>query len=344
MMLGEFEALQPASVEEASALLRKHKDAAVLKAGGTALIPEMKCGLKAPEYVITLSSVEGLDDIREEAGGLRIGATASLHKVKTHSVVLDKYPALSSAIESVSAPSMHHQSTIGGNICQNTRCQFYNQSELWKSGLDPCFKTLAASQAMQRALSQAEHRPCDNMGGERCHAAPGANKCNSVYQGDLAALLMCMEAKLRIVSPRKERVAELGALFTGRGHDPLRLKPNELVAEIIIPPPDGRKFGYAKLRERGSLDYPILGVAAMLELKGTMCQRSLFVVTAMGPKPLVIEEPFLRSRDVDDGFIEDAAHHVRKKVHPIANLSSTPAYRKEMTTVMVERVVKEVLG
>jgi len=321
MMLGEFEALQPASVEEVSALLRKHKDAAALKAGGTALIPEMKCGLKKPEYVITLSSVEGMDGIEECDDGLHIGAMASLRAVKTADVVREKYPALARAIEDVSAPSMHHQSTIGGNICQNTRCQFYNQSEFWKSGLDPCFK----------------------MGGERCHAAPGAKKCNSVYQGDLAALLMCMEAKLRIIAPRSERIAELSSLFTGRGHAPLRLKPNELVADIIIPPPDGRKFGYAKLRERGSLDYPILGVAAMLELKGSMCHRSSFVVTAMGPKPLVIEEPFLRSREVDDGFIEDAAHHVRKKVRPIANLSSTPAYRKEMSGVLVERVVREVM-
>ncbi len=321
MLLNQFEALQPSTLEETRAFLRRYKDAAALKAGGTALIPEMKCGLRSPEYVITLGSVEGLDDIREEGDGLHIGATASLHRVKTHPVVLDKYPALARAIESVSAPSMHHQSTIGGNICQNTRCQFYNQSEFWKSGLDPCYK----------------------MGGELCHAAPGAKKCNSVYQGDLAALLMCMEAKVRIISPRSERIAELSSLFTGRGHAPLRLKPNELVADILIPPPDGRKFGYAKLRQRGSLDYPILGVAAMLELRGSMCHRSTFVVTAMGPKPLVIVEPFLRSREVDDGFIEDAAHHVRRKVRPIANLSSTPAYRKEMSGVLVERVVREVM-
>jgi 4-hydroxybenzoyl-CoA reductase subunit beta len=322
MRLKEFEALQPTTLEETGAFLRKHKDTAVLKAGGTSLIPEMTRGLKSPEYIITLSTVEGLGGIEEAADGLHIGAMAPLHSVKTSDIITKKYPALAAAIETVSAPSMHYQSTLGGNICQNTRCQYYNQSEFWRQNLQTCFKR----------------------GGEVCLAAPGAKRCNSVYQGDLAAILICMDAKVNIRSPRKERTIAMEALFTGKGASPLRLKPNELVTEIIIPDPgDNKRFGYEKLRERGSLDYPTLGVAVMLEFKGDLCIGSKFAVTAAGPKPVIISEPFLRSRAVDDGFIEDTCDHMHKRVRPIANLSSTPQHRRSMAKVLVRKVLKGVM-
>jgi 4-hydroxybenzoyl-CoA reductase beta subunit len=322
MRLREFEALQPMSLEETTSLLRKYKNSAVLKAGGTSLVPEMGLGLKRPEHVITLSSVEGMDAIEEGSDGLHMGAMASLYQVKTSPLVKRHLPALARAVEEVSAPVMHYQSTIGGNLCQNTRCQFYNQSEFWRGTVQPCFKR----------------------GGGACLAAPGAKRCGSVYQGDLAAILICMDAKMRIHSPRKERVEELERLYTGKGEFPLRLRPNELVSELIIPPPpNNRRFGYEKLRERGSLDYPALGIAAMMELDGTLCKDHRFVITAAGPKPLVISDPSLNGKVVDQGCIESAARLVHRKFRPIANIPLTPQYRRSMSKVLVERVLGHIL-
>jgi 4-hydroxybenzoyl-CoA reductase subunit beta len=320
MKLKEFEALRPTSGEEARSLLRKHGKKAAVKAGGTALIPEMKLGLKEPEYVITLGSVEGLDRIDAGADGLRIGAAASLHDVANSDAVKEKYPALADAIALVSAPSLHFQSTIGGNLCQNTRCQFYNQSEFWRGIAQPCFKR----------------------DGDTCHAAPGAKRCGSVYQGDLAAVLICMGAEVKVVSPRSERTVPVERLFTGRGESPLRLRPSELLTEIFIPAPDGRTFAYEKLRSRNSVDYPLLGVAMSLRMDGGECSECTFVVTAAGPGPIVVPGASLTSRPLDDALVEDAAELVHRKVRPIGNQPSTPRYRRDMAKVMVRRLIRGV--
>ena len=149
-----------------------------------------------------------------------------------------------------------------------------------------------------------------------------------------------MDAKIRVVSPRKEEVISINGLYTNRGANPLRLKANQFVSEIIIPPVGEKKVIYEKLRERGSLDYPDLGVAVMLEMKGDKVTENRFVLTAVASGPVDISEPFLRSRPLDDGFIDDALSIVYKKARPVANLSSPPTYRKKMTKVLVDRALR----
>jgi len=318
MRLSKFTTHRPGTVKEAVSLLKKHKDKAALKAGGTALVPEIKLGLLKPEHVILLEAIEGLDSIEEKEDGLHIGAMASLQAIEQSAVVKKGYPALAEAAEVVSAPSLHCQSTIGGNICQNTRCMYYDQSAFWRGVKGPCFK----------------------QGGDRCNAAPGMKNCHSVYQGDLAPVLICMDTKVRVVSPKKEEVMNLSDLFTGKGANPFRLDGSRLLTEVILPKLDAKKVAYEKLTERAALDYPLAGVAAFIKMHGENIEESGFVVTAMGPAPIVVSEPFLRSRRFDDAFISEAADMVSKKTKPLANLSTTPAYRKQMTKVLVERVLR----
>jgi 4-hydroxybenzoyl-CoA reductase subunit beta len=317
-MLGKFIALTPKKVEEVAYYLQKYRGKAVIKAGGTALIPEMKLGLKVPDYVVLINDVVGLDYIKEINNGLYIGAKTSLHDIKNNNVVKKKYPALAEAVEAVSAPSLHYQSTIGGNICQNTRCSYFNQSEFWRSTKPLCFKT----------------------GGNECQAVPGGKKCQAVFRGDITPMLMCLDAKVRVVSHRKEKVIGIEELYTGCGDKPLHLTPNQLVTEVIIPPLGHKRCVYEKLRERGSLDYPLLGIAVMVELKGGKVNHSKFVVTAMGSGPIEISEPSLSSRKLDDDFIDDAANIVQNRVKPVANISSTPAYRKKMTKILVRHALR----
>jgi 4-hydroxybenzoyl-CoA reductase subunit beta len=317
-MLGTFIALTPTKLEEVAYYLQKYRDKAVIKAGGTGLMPEMKLGLKAPDYVVLINDVAELDFIKETSGGLSIGAGTSLYAIKNNNVVKKKYPALADAVEAVSAPSLHYQSTIGGNICQDTRCMYFNQSEFWRSTEPACFKT----------------------GGSECLALPAGKKCQAVFQGDITPMLMCLDAKVRVVSHRKEKVIGIKELYTGLGDKPLRLTPSQLVTEVIIPPLGHKRCVYEKLRERGSLDYPLLGIAVMVELKGKMVNASKFVVTAMAPGPIEISEPSLSSRNLDDDFIDDAAGIVQTRVKPVANLPSNPAYRKKMTKVLVRHALR----
>jgi len=317
-MLGKFIALTPKKLEEVTYYLEKYRDKAVIKAGGTALMPEMKLGLKAPDYVVLINDVAELDFIKETGDALSIGPRTSLHDIKNNTVVKKKYPALVEAVEAVSAPSLHYQSTIGGNICQDTRCTYFNQSEFWRSTKPACFKT----------------------GGSECLAIPAGKRCQAVFQSDITPVLMCLDAKVRIVSRRNEKVVDIGELYTGRGDKPLRLAPNQVLTEVIIPPLGDKRCVYEKLRDRGSLDYPLLGIAVMVELKGGKVNHSKFVVTAMASGPIEISNPSLSSRRLDDDFIEDTANIVQKRVKPVANISSTPAYRKKMTKVVVRQALR----
>ncbi len=318
MRLHAFKTFRPNTLKEALSLKSRYKKNAVLKAGGTSLIPEMRLGLKNPQYVILLDHVREISGIEEKPDGLHVGAAASLQDIKTSATVKEHYGPLAEAIENVSAPSLHYQSTIGGNICQDTRCIYYDQSEFWRSIKGACFK----------------------QGGDKCNAVPASKICRSVYQGDLAPVLICMDASVRISSPKKDKLIKIADLFSGNGLSPLKLPPNSILTEIILPRLETRKVAYVKQSERGALDYPVVGVAAFVKLRRGLVEENGFAVTAIGPAPLVVTEPLLNARRLDEGFISYAAEVVAKKAKPIANMSATPAYRKYLVKILVGKVLR----
>lgn len=321
MRLQPFTTFQPNTVKEALTLKQKYKEKALFKAGGTALIPEMRLGLKKPEFVILLNGIEEMKTIAKKTDGLHIGAAASLDDVKKSPLVAKGWVPLAQAVEAVSAPSMHVQSTIGGNLCQDTRCIYYDQSEFWRGVKGACFK----------------------QGGDRCHAVKASKTCHSVYQGDLAALLVCMDASVIVATPRQEKTVPVVDLFSGNGLAPLRLPANAVITRIVIPPLGKKKVVYEKFTDRGGLDYPLAGVAALVEVKKGSVDRHCFVATSVASAPLVVTEPPLNGRKFDDGFIADAAGVIFKKAKPVANTVAAPAYRKEMTKALLERALRRLM-
>ncbi len=328
MRLRSFTTFQPKTLQEALFLRHKYKRNAVLKAGGTSLIPEMRLGLKKPDYVILLDLVEEIRVIEEKDDGLHIGAMASLQQIKKaklnvhqSAAVANLYGPLIEAIDQVSAPSMHYQSTIGGNLCQDTRCIYYDQSEFWREIKGLCFK----------------------QGGDRCHAVPAAKSCHSVYQGDLAPALICMDAEVSVSSPKKTQIVKIADLFSGNGITPLRLPANSLITEIIIPPLGTKKIAYEKLSDRGALDYPVAGVAAFVKMRDGFVEEHGFVATSIGPAPLVVTAPLLNARRFDEDFISQAAGAVFKKARPVANTSAAPAYRRQMVKTLAEKALRRLL-
>jgi len=331
MRLPKFEHLQPESLEEALDLLSEHGGEVKVVAGGTDLLVSMKQRLLTPGYLLNLKGFEELDFIEEGKEGLRIGALTRLTTIIKSPLVREKFPVLTQAASCVSAPPLQNMGTLGGNLCLDTRCFFYNQSRFWRQARPLCFKT----------------------GGEVCHVVKGGDHCYSVYQGDLAPVLIALEARVKLVKKGGERVIPLLDLYTGKGEEPTALEAGEILTEVeIAAPPDYKSGGssltiaswggdYQKLRYRGAMDFPLVGVAAVLNWNGKSCARARVVLTAVAPAPVVVEEAgnLLEGRKPDKEAIAGAAEAAYEVAHPVANIGSTPLYRRKMVRVMTKRAI-----
>jgi len=304
MILPQAEYRKARSVEEALALFYHYEGRAAFLAGGTDLIPRMKLRLAKPLALIDLKGIEELRGVREEGDWVRIGPLTTLYDLRAEELIREEYPALFESLEATSCETLQMRGTIGGNLLQESRCLFYNQSEFWRKAKGFCLK----------------------MGGERCNAT-GGTRCLSNYASDNAPALLSLGARLRTVGPQGEREFPLEELYTGRGERPLGLSPGEILVEVLLP--RGRtKGGYEKLRVRGAIDYPLLGVAFTVR-NG---ERRL-ALGAVGPRPI--------SFPVQD--LEEAAERASAEVSPIPNTVLSPPYIKRMAKVLSMRVMRRVL-
>jgi 4-hydroxybenzoyl-CoA reductase subunit beta len=325
MRLPRFEHLQPESLEEALDVLGEHGEGIKVVAGGTDLLVSMKQRLLTPRYLLNLKGLAELDFIEEDKEGLRIGALTRLADLIQSPLVREKFPVLSQAAGYVSAPSLQNMGTLGGNLCLNTRCFFYNQSQFWRQARPLCFKT----------------------GGEMCHVVKGGDHCYSVYQGDLAPVLIALEARVKLAKKGGERVVSLLDLYTGKGEKPVALEAGEILTEVEIPAPAAPWGGdYQKLRYRGALDFPLVGVAAVLNWNGESCVGAKVVLTAVASAPVVVEEAsrLLEGQEPDEETIARAAEAAYQVVHPVANIGGTPLYRRRMVRVLVQRAIANAWG
>jgi 4-hydroxybenzoyl-CoA reductase subunit beta len=320
MRLPKFEHLQPESLEEALHLLCAHGEEAKVIAGGTDLLVSMKQRLLTPKYLLNLKGLSELDFIEEGKEGLRIGALTKLASLIRSPLVRERFPVLAQAASYVSAPPLQNMGTLGGNLCLNTRCFFYNQSQFWRQARSLCFKT----------------------GGGVCHVVKGGDHCYSVYQGDLAPVLIALEARVKLAKKGGERVIPLLGLYTGKGERPIALETGEVLTEVEIPSPLASWRGdYQKLRYRGAMDFPLAGVAAVLNWNGGSCARARVVLTAVASAPVVVEEAskLLEGQRPDGEVIARAAEAAYEVAHPVANVGSTPLYRRKMVRVMTKRAI-----
>ncbi len=327
MRLPRFEHLEPRSLNEALELLAEHSEDAKVIAGGTELLVSMKQGLLEPSYLINLKEIPELAFISyDDEKGLRIGALTKLAAVIESKVIRGKFPVLAQAADQVAAPPLQQMGTLGGNLCLNTRCFYYNQSRFWRQARPACYKT----------------------GGEVCYVVKGGNRCYAVYQGDMAPALMALDATVKIAKKGRERVIPLGDLYTGKGKKPLALEPDEILVEAQVPQSAALAAGnYQKLRYRGAMDFPLIGVAALVakDASGT-CSQASIALTAVGMAPVVVEElgRLLRGQSVTDELIAQAADTAYEAVRPVANIGSTPLYRRKMVRVLTKRAIKNAWG
>jgi len=324
MRLPKFEHLQPESLEEALDLLSECGEEARVITGGTDLLVSMKQRLLTPKYLLNLKGLE-LDFIEDGREGLRIGALTRLTTLIKSPLVREKFPVLAQAAGYVSAPPLQNMGTLGGNLCLNTRCFFYNQSQFWRQARPLCFKT----------------------GGEICHVVKGSDHCYSVYQSDLAPVLIALEARVKVAKKGSEWVIPLLDLYTGKGEEPIALEAGEILIEVEIPALAASWGGdYQKLRYRGAMDFPLVGVAAVLDWNGGSCARAKVVLTAVASAPVVVEEAgkLLEGQKPDEEVIARATEAAYEVAHPVANVGSTPLYRRKMVRVMTKRAIANAGG
>ncbi len=226
----------------------------------------------------------------------------------------------------VAAPPLQEMGTVGGNLCQNTRCFYYNQSRFWRQVRGTCYKT----------------------DGDRCNVVEGGKRCFATYQGDLAPALIALGATVTLAKKDGERTLPLDQLYTGQGKRPLALAPGEILTEVRVPASaSGAGGDYQKLRHRGAMDYPLVGVAAAVSKDGSsICSRAKVVLTGVSTGPLDVGAAgdLLDGKPVDEDVISRVAESAYEVARPVNNVGSDAAYRRKMVRVLTRRALTKAWG
>jgi 4-hydroxybenzoyl-CoA reductase subunit beta len=323
LRLPPFRYHRPGTVAEAVALMGEHAGNAMFVAGGTDLIPNMKHRLFEPGHLVALKGIGELRGIREDAGHLRIGASETLTSVATHLDVLRSFPALADAASHVAGPQLRNAGTIGGNLCLDTRCTYYNQTEFWREALGYCLKK----------------------DGTVCHVTKVGKKCVAAHSADTPPVLMTLDAVATLVGPEGVREVPVRDFFVTDGILNTLRGPGEIVTEVRIPLVSAqKKQAYAKLRQRKSIDFPLLTVAIAADIEGDGTVRSIEgVVTALGSRPRVLSGwgDTAEGHKLDDGIINELAQRAHKQCHPLENITVDPEWRRAMVPVYVRRALEK---
>ncbi len=347
LRLPPFRYLAPKTARDAARALADWGSEAMAVAGGTDLYPNMKRRQFTPKALVGLRGIEGLSNIKAN-GELTLGALATLTEVEGHPAVLAGWPTVAKAAGLVSSPPLRNAGTIGGNLCVDTRCTYYNQTEFWRASIGYCMKRPAGGLS---ATPAAGFVPARALLGDRreaiCLVAPGSDMCWAVSSSDTAPVLIALDAEVTLVGQEGQRRIPVRDLYGHDGIAYMAKRPDEVLTRIHVPPRRGWRTTYRKLRRRGSIDFPILGVAAAVRLDGGgVVEEARLVLGAVDVRPVEAADAcaFLRGRRLDVETIEMAAGIAYKPARPLDNADLGYAWRKRMARLEVARALRELAG
>lgn len=321
MRLPKFDYKQPKSIQEACAILSDEPSAKVL-AGGTDLLVNMKHRVETPTTIVSLTALSDLNYVRQAKGSLRIGALTPLKKVYNDPYVAQKLNALATAASSVG--SYHHQvmGTIGGNLCQQTRCKYFNQSKWWRSARPICFKA----------------------GGDLCHVAKKEHVCYSTYCGDVAPALLVLGAEVVVTGKAGSKQVPLESIFSGEGKTPLKLAPGEILTEIVIPEHAADGFStYKKSANRGSIDFPVVGCAVWTSSSKAESRTAFTAVDRKPIRALQLEE-FLKGKKLDEETLQAVDGLVSKEARLMMSSIDSLSYKRKLMGLLAKDALSEAMG
>ncbi len=317
-LITDFSIARPHALADAIAARRDHADAAFI-AGGTDLVVNMRRGIRRPALLIDLSGVAELTGIDAESGGVRIGAGVTIAAIASSTAMNECYGAVAQAAAAIAGPAHRTMGTLGGNLCLDTRCVYYNQSEWWRRSNRYCLK----------------HR------GEACHVAPQGQHCHAAFAGDLAPALLALDAQVEIAGPQGRRRIPLADLYVEDGRAHLSLGADEIVVAVHLPN-DPPRSAYAKVRTRGAIDYPLAGVAVAFAALDNIVTTVRIAVTGTNSRPFVVAgTEALHGKTLDGPALQQIDRLVQKQVKPMRTTIASAHYRRLAAAALARRLVAQ---
>jgi 4-hydroxybenzoyl-CoA reductase subunit beta len=325
MRLPKFDYRTPREIAEAVKIMAGSGPEGQFVAGGTDLYPNMKRRQQTPRTVISVMRVPELNQITGDGkSGIRIGASVTLTDIVEHPLINRDYPVIAHAARTISTPILRNMGTIGGNLLLDTRCNYYDQNFEWRKGINFCLKK----------------------DGDVCWVAPGSSKCWAVQSSDLVPVMVAIGAKFRLASTLGERMIDAAGFYNDDGIDYLKKRPDELLVDIHLPPLNGWRASYQKLRRRGAFDFPVLGVAAWVQVdQAGSVKDAKLILGGIAPSPVEVKEAgeALIGHPLDSDHIQAAAEAAYIKARPLDNTDFVMNWRKKMARQYTLRALKELL-
>ncbi|MBK7768258.1 MAG: 4-hydroxybenzoyl-CoA reductase subunit beta [Sulfuritalea sp.] len=316
--LSDFRLLRPASAADAVRLRGEHPASRFL-AGGTDLLPNMRRGLVTAEAIIDLGGVAELAELRVVDAALHVGAGVTLATLAADPVVQARLPALAQAAASVAGPTHRTAATLGGNLCLDTRCMYYNQSEPWRHAIQNCMK----------------------IAGDTCRVATKSDRCWAAFSGDVAPALLALDAEVQVLGPQGSRRLSLADFYRDDGMAWLSLAADELLVSVRIPLTDGWVSAYEKLQVRGAIDFPLTGVAVALRREGDLVGDLRVACTGVSSRPELIGGlEALAGKPFDDAALALVEKQIKRGTQPMETTVINVSYRRRVTPVLAKRLLR----
>jgi 4-hydroxybenzoyl-CoA reductase subunit beta len=319
MLLPDHSYVKVDSLAECLKRLRENGEKAMVVAGGTDVIFNMRLKLFDPEVVVSIRGLEELEKVEElDDGGLRIGAGARLADLVENPIINTRFPAFADSIRAVASTHIRNMATLGGNICLQTRCAYTNNSEQWREGLKTCFKTE----------------------GDICHVLKQSPKCHAINNADTPLALIVLGAVLTIQNADGARDLPIAEFYTEDGMDNTMLKPDEVVTFVTIPAVTDRTV-FLKIAPRAGMDFSIAAVAARCDGTGADVSQISIVLGSLSTHPVILDKParIISEQGLTDDAIAEAVEEVREELGELTNLFSRTVYKKRMANVIVKRAL-----
>jgi 4-hydroxybenzoyl-CoA reductase subunit beta len=329
--LPEFQLVRPRTLDEVIRARAAHPDSRLL-GGGTDLVVNIRRGILAPPVLVELNTIAELRAVKADAQAIEIGAAVTLAELAAHPEVMRHYPVVAQAAAFIAGPTHRNMGTVGGNLCLDTRCLFYNQSEWWRSANNHCLKTT----------------------GDICHVAPKSRGiCFATYSGDLAPALLTLDAEVDLAGPAGKRTIPLGRLYIGyaRQDQPitetlgdgkyyLALRPGELVTAVRATSTPGLRSAYDKIRIRRSIEYPVTGVAVALRREGDTLADLRVAFTGTNPRPVRLQgTQRLCGGALDERVFKGLDDLVRDQIMSMKTTFTPGHYRRRVAGVLARRLI-----
>lgn len=321
--LPSFTLERPADLRSAALMLAEPGACAL--GGGTDLLPNLRRGIGAPATLVDLNGVPEIAGmVREPDGTLVIGAATTVQTLAEDAELAQALPALAEAARAVAASGHRSAATVGGNLCQDTRCVFYNQSEWWRSANGYCLK----------------HR------GTVCHVAPQGDRCHAAFCSDLAPVLLAAGARVQLCGADGRRSLGLHEMYLDDGAAHLVLRPGELLAQVRIPPlPAQLRLGFAKARSRGGIDFPLAAVAVAMQVEHGQLANLRIGISGTNSFPLRVDAGAeLQGKPADEAAWKKVQQLVQRQLAPMRSTVTSAQYRRDAAAALLARLLRELAG